>query len=48
MSLWVKSAAPFNRWLPVNFRYAPLATESAALQDVAKGHKPTSLDAVHR
>jgi hypothetical protein len=28
MSLWVKSAAPFNRWLPVNFRYAPLATES--------------------
>jgi hypothetical protein len=25
---WVKSAAPFNRRLPVNFRYAPFATGS--------------------
>jgi hypothetical protein len=26
--LWVKSAAPFNSRLPVNFRYAPFATGS--------------------
>jgi len=36
------SVTLFNRQLPVNFRYAPLATAIApALQYVAKGHERT-------
>jgi hypothetical protein len=40
---WVKSAVPFNRRLPVNFRYAPFATGSRGAALCREGLLPDVL-----